>query len=267
MGESLLDLLDARDGIVCAVGAGGKKTVLQHLVAQHPGRVALTATVFTTHFPDDLGCESAIDAAERLAGRVATLDAAAKVAYACPSDKPGRYAGVPPALIERIHRERGFDATYVKADGARMRWIKAPADDEPLLPDACTTIVAVVSARAIGEPLDSRVAHRIDRIAAITGLEEGRTIEPGHVARLIVHPDGLARARGGRRFVPLINMVDDERHAELARQVAAIALDLEPALERVVLACLKDRGNPLVTVVRRHAAAVTSPVAGPTIRE
>lgn len=269
MGESLLDLLDlldARDGIVCAVGAGGKKTVLQHLMARHPGRVALTATVFTTHFPEDLGCETAIDAAERLPERVAALDAAAKVAYACPSDKPGRYAGVPPEVIERIHRERGFDATFVKADGARMRWIKAPGDDEPLLPHACTTIIAVVSARAIGEPLDSRVAHRIDRISAITGLEEGRTIEPEHVARLIVHPDGLARARTGRRFVSLINMVDDERRGALARQVAGIALDLEPALERVVLACLKDREDPLITVIRRDAAAVTSPGAAPTIR-
>lgn len=265
MGESLLDLLDARDGIVCAVGAGGKKTVLQHLVARHPGRVALTATVFTTHFPEHLGCETAIDEAERLPERIAALDAA-KVAYACPSDKPGRYAGVPPAMIERIHRESGFDATFVKADGARMRWIKAPGDDEPLLPAACTTIIAVVSARAIGELLDSRVAHRIDRITAIAGLEEGRTIEPEHVARVIVHPDGLARARTGRRFVPLINMVDDERRATLARQAAVIALDLEPALERVVLACLKGREHPLITVIRRDAAAVTFPGAGPTIR-
>lgn len=253
MDESLLDLLDARDGIVCAVGAGGKKTVLQHLLARHPGRAALTATVFTTHFPEDLGCELAIDAAERLPAGVAALDAA-KVAYACPSDKPGRYAGVPPTVIERIHRERGFDATFVKADGARMRWIKAPEDDEPMLPDACTTIIAVVSARAIGEPLDSRVAHRIDRISALTGLAEGRRIEPMHVARIIVHPDGLARARDGRRFVPLINMVDDDARAALAREVAEIALDLEPSLERVVLASLKDRGNPLVTVVRRQAA-------------
>ena len=47
-GESLLDLLGARSGIVCAVGAGGKKTVLQHLAAAHPGRVAMTATGVTT---------------------------------------------------------------------------------------------------------------------------------------------------------------------------------------------------------------------------
>lgn len=266
MGESLLDLLDARDGIVCAVGAGGKKTVLQHLAARHPGRVALTATVFTTHFPEELGFATAIDSADRLPDRVAALDAMAKVAFACPSDKPGRYAGVPPAVIERIHREQRFAATYVKADGARMRWIKAPAPDEPALPDACTTIIAVVSARAIGEPLDARVAHRIERVSGITGLAEQQAIEPEHVARLIVHPDGLARDRAGRRFVPLINMVDDERRAALAKQAAEIALDLDPALERVVLACLTGRADPVVAVVRRRGAAVTSPGAGPTIR-
>ncbi len=251
MGESLLDLLDAREGIVCAVGAGGKKTVLQHLAARHPSRVALTATVFTAHFPEELGFVTAIDHPERLPARIASLDAAAKVAYACPSDKPGRYAGVPCDVIERTHREQRFAATYVKADGARMRWIKAPEDDEPALPGGCTTIVAVVSARAIGAPLDSRVAHRIGRITRVTGLAEHGTIEPAHLARLIVHPEGLRKASAGRRFVPLINMVDDAERAALARAAAEMALDLDPALERVVLACLRRHDAPVVAVVRR----------------
>lgn len=254
MADLLLDLLDARDGIVCAVGAGGKKTVLQHLAARHPQRVALTATVYTTHFPPELGFAIAVDEPARLPERVAALDGGVKVAYACPSDKPGRYAGVPAATIERIHREQRYAATYVKADGARMRWIKAPEDDEPALPEACTTIIAVVSARAIGEALGPRVAHRIDRIRDITGLAEGDVIEPGHVARLLVHPQGLARARTGRRFVPVINMVDDERRAALARRVAVMALELDPALDRVVLTCLDRDDDPVVDVVRRRAA-------------
>ena len=249
--ESLLDLLEARTGIVCAVGAGGKKSVLQHLAALHPGRVALTATVPMTHFPDRLGFALAIDDAERLPVRVAALDAGSSVAYACPSDKPGRHAGVAGEIIERIHREQGFEATYVKADGARMRWIKAPDEDEPVLPPGCEAIVAVVSALAIGQPLDSRVAHRIEQVRCVTGLREGERIAPEHVGRLIASPEGLHKCASGRRLVPLINMVDDPERADLAREAARTALRLNASIERVVLACLNREDDPVVEVVRR----------------
>ena len=248
--DSLLDLLDARSGIVCAVGAGGKKSVLQHLAAGHPGRVALTATVVTTHFPEALGFDVAVAADAALPASVAALDRERGAAYACPSDKPGRYAGVPPAVIERIHREQGFAATFVKADGARMRWIKAPADDEPVLPAGCSRIIAVVSALAIGEPLGPRAAHRLDQLRAITGLALDETIAPIHIARLIASPAGLRKGAGERRVMPLINMVDDARREALARDAAEAALDLDPSIGQVILACLRRRDDPVVAVVR-----------------
>lgn len=250
-GESLFELLDARSGIVCAVGAGGKKSVLGWLATHHAGRVALTASVVTTHFPDELGFDVAIDEADRLAARIATLDVAGNLAYACPSDKPGRHAGVPCEVIEQIHHAGGFAATYVKADGARMRWLKAPAPDEPVLPAACRSVIAVVSARAIGEPFDSRVAHRLDEVARITGLAPGERITPLHVGRLIAHPDGPCRTATGRRGVPLINMVDDATRESLAREAGRAALDLDPAIPQVVLACLRHATDPVVAVLRR----------------
>ena len=64
--DSLLDLLEARSGIVCAVGAGGKKSLLQHLATTHPGRVAITATVFTTYSQEHIGFAVAIDEDARL---------------------------------------------------------------------------------------------------------------------------------------------------------------------------------------------------------
>ncbi len=53
--DQLLDLFHARSGIICAVGAGGKKSILYHLLRTHPGRTAFAATVFTRTFPGDLG--------------------------------------------------------------------------------------------------------------------------------------------------------------------------------------------------------------------
>lgn len=248
---SLLDLLDARGGIVCAIGAGGKKSVLHHLARLHPGRVAVTATVVTPHFPPELGFDTAVAAEAELFDCVAALGMSRQVAYASPSEKPNRHAGVDPALVERIHRHQGFDATYVKADGARMRWIKAPEADDVVLPDSCHTVIAVVSARALGEPLGQRVAHRIERLREVMGVETGEVIAPAHIGRLLASPDGLRRGVGQRRIVPLINMVDDPAREALAREAAEIALALEPSLEQVVLTCLQRPARPVVAVVCR----------------
>ena len=250
-GDSLLDLLEARSGVVCAVGAGGKKSLLRRLAAEHPGRVALTGTVFITHIPDDAGFAIAVAEDAGLPGAVARVGAAPRVAYACPSDKPDRWAGVSPATIERIHREGGFAATYVKADGARMRWVKAPDDDEPALPACCTTVLPVVSALAIGEPLSSRVAHRVERIEQVLGLREGEIITPAHLGRLVASPLGVLKLTETRRVVPVINMVDDARREAGAREAAAMALDLCERIDRVVLLCLARTDDPVVGVVRR----------------
>lgn len=247
----LLDLLEAREGVVCAVGAGGKKSLLGHLATAHPGRVAITATVFTTYVHEHLGFAVAIEQDADLPAAVARLDPTRSVVYACPGDKAGRRAGVRPATIERIHREGRFVATYVKADGARMRLVKAPADDEPALPEFATTVVPILSARAIGEPLSARVAHRVERIGQVAGLRENDTIEPAHVGRLLASPHGLMKATEGRRVVPVINMVDDAKREAQAREAAEHALALCPRIDRVVLACLARADAPVVDVVRR----------------
>jgi hypothetical protein len=111
--DSLLDLLDARTGVVCAVGAGGKKSLLKHLATSHPGRVAITATVFTTYFQEHLGFAVAIDEDARLPAIVADLDPMRSVAYACPGDKPGRRAG------DRAASSRVWICGYLRQGGRR----------------------------------------------------------------------------------------------------------------------------------------------------
>jgi probable selenium-dependent hydroxylase accessory protein YqeC len=247
----LLDLLEARDGVVCAVGAGGKKSLLRHLATTHPGRVAITATVFTTYFQEHLGFAVAVDEDENLPAVVAALDRHASVAYACPGSKPGRRAGVSPATLERIHREGRFEATYVKADGARMRLVKAPAADEPAIPASATLVIPVLSAHALGEPLGPNVAHRVDRVAEVAQTQEGAPITPEHLGRLLGSAQGLLKSTEGRRVVPVINMVDDALLEAQAREAAFVALDLTDRFDRVVLVSLARPADPVVTVVQR----------------
>ncbi len=246
---SLIDALDVREGVICVVGAGGKKSVIFQLAREHPGRVALTATVHTTVFPDDLGLQRIIDDDANLEAQVAGADRDRSVAYACPSSKPGRHAGAMPATIRAIHDAGGFAATLVKADGARMRWIKAPGSDEPILVPGVDTVIPVVSARAIGETLSERVAHRVDRVAAVTGIAPGEVLTSEAVGRLLASDQGSLHCTAGARVAPVINMVDNDDKEQRARAAASAAIAMTSRFDRVVLCSLRRPGAPIVAVV------------------
>ncbi len=255
--EAWLDLLGARCGIVCAVGAGGKKSVLQRLAVLHPGPLALTATVLTPRLPAQLPVVQVVAEEPMLLERVRAAAARhPKVAYFAPSLKRERFAGVSPARVAEIHRAAGFTLTLVKADGARMRWIKCPAEDEPRIPAGTTTVIALLSARAIGEPLSERVAHRLDRIEAVSGAKRGEPLTPERVARLMASEEGLLKGAGSAQVVPVINMVDDARREALARRTAEAALALTRRFDRVLL-CRLRADSPLVGVVTRGRAGAS----------
>jgi probable selenium-dependent hydroxylase accessory protein YqeC len=247
----LVDLLDAREGIVCVVGAGGKKSLIHALARGHGGHVALTATVHTTEFPPDLPVERIIDEEAALPGRIAGVPPGRSVAYACPSGKPGRYAGVSAATIRAIHEQEGFDATFVKADGARMRRVKAPAPDEPLIVPGSATVVPVVSIRAVGAPLTEQVAHRVERLEAVTGLPRGAILTPEALGRLLASGQGALQGTDGIRVVPVINMVENRQQEELARATAAAALAMTSSFDCVLLCRLLPGSESVISVVNR----------------
>ena len=236
----LAELLRATNGVVCAVGAGGKKSLLYHLARTLPGKIGFTATVQMARFPPDIGAQIVAP----LEGLRQQVERAAKddrvVAFAQASNKPDRLSGLPPDMIDDLRRTCGFDIMLVKADGARMRLMKAPRAGEPVLPATTKTIVPIVSARIIGRQLTEEVAHRLDHITAITGLRRGDTIGPGHLSRLLASPAGALQSTGNAIVSPVINMADTRDIADAARLAAAAALQATDRFDRVVLTSLRD---------------------------
>jgi probable selenium-dependent hydroxylase accessory protein YqeC len=132
-----------------------------------------------------------------------------------------------------------------------MRWIKAPKSGEPAtVPDA-DVIIPVVSARAIGEPLNERVAHRLEQVEAVTGITRGKPLTPEAVGRLLASEEGALRGSAGARVAPVINMVDNDQQEELARAAGMAAIAMTSRFDRVVLCCLQRPSGPVVTVVTR----------------
>jgi probable selenium-dependent hydroxylase accessory protein YqeC len=248
----LLDLLAAHRGLICVIGAGGKKTTLYRLVEAHlaagSSRIGLTCTVAMAPPPPSLG-KPLIAGTPDLVRELARRGREGPVqVYAQPSSKPGRIGGVPPDILARLHADGGFDVTLTKADGARMRWIKAPAEGEPVLPPDATTVLPLVSARIFGQPLSDAVAHRPERVAAITGAKLGEPLWPVHVARLLTSEQGALRSVGRATVVPIINMVDDQGRRAAARAAARQALARSDRLARVILARMVA-ADPVVEVI------------------
>ncbi len=247
--SALATALGMPRGIVCAVGAGGKKSLLYHLAAALPGRIGLTATVQMAVFPADLDAARIVATSPELEQSVPAAAATSRiVAYARSSPKPDRLAGVPPELVEKLHERAEFDVTLVKADGARMRLMKAPKPDEPVLPTTTSMVVPIVSARVIGQPLSDKIAHRIDRISAVTDLQAGDIVGPDHLARLLTNPAGALQGAGQVPLVPVINMVDTPELAQKAREAARAALQSTRRFDRVVLTSLRA-SPPQVQVI------------------
>lgn len=248
--SDLIEILAAGTGVVCLVGAGGKKSTIYRIVSRSRRRVAVTATVHTPPFRKRLAAETLVAPGGELKARVAGASDSRVVAYACPSDKKARLAGVEPGLVTAIHETCGFDVTLVKADGARLRRIKAPGLHEPAVPPRFATLIPLVSVRAVGEPLDQIVAHRPEVVAELTGAGPGQRITADHVARLLAHPQGgLKHADRAGSVVPVINMVDTDEQKYTARLIADQILQRAAGLDRVVLARM-IADDPVVEVIR-----------------
>lgn len=137
--------------------------------------------------------------------------------------------------ITRLGETDSADVVLVKADGARSRPLKAPNEREPRIPAGTDAVVPVVSASAVGKPLESETVHRPERVAALTGFLSGEEIRPVDVANVLASEEGgRKRVPEGATVVPLINMVDDELervNREIGRDVLA-----RTDVPRVVLA-------------------------------
>jgi len=233
------------------VGAGGKKTILYRIANAHPGHVGLTSTVFMAPFPRDLDAHRIISDEENFIDQVIEASKTQRVvAFAHHSSKKARMGGLAGGEFRSIREQAGFDVLLVKADGARMRAIKAPTEREPNLPENTTTVLGIVSAKVLGERLSEVIAHRIECVKRVTGLSEGDVIKAEHVARLITSKQGLLKGVGDATLIPVINAVDDDRYRIEAERAAQLALDMNAQIPRIVLSSML-REDPIVGIVTR----------------
>lgn len=231
---ALLDALAIKpDDVVAIVGAGGKTTLAFRLVqaALARGERAIFSTTTQIWRPaasafDRIVATAQADGLRDDAGwrSAAVIDTLA-VSDGTPIDgatMPTVRTKVGGADLGSIERLRGAALLVIEADGARGLRIKAPGLNEPQIPPFATVVCVVASLAAIGRPLDDRIAHRVDRVAALTRTMPGSMITPTLIETLLTHPDGGLRGipEGARRIAVLSH--SGEAPAEAAGLIEAL---------------------------------------------
>jgi len=168
------------------------------------------------------------------------------------------------ALRWRTHAEGALLA--LEADGARGRWIKAPAEHEPVLPFWVDVVAPVTGLEVIGAPLDSRVAHRPELVSQVLGIAAGEPLTAEHVAAL------LSSGAGGLKGIPpgsevraVLNGAEVEAEVAIAEEVAARTLGTERV--RAVLMCALGSEDPVRRVAGRIAGIVLAAGAGRRLQQ
>ena len=126
----------------------------------------------------------------------------------------------------------------VEADGSRQRPLKAPAEDEPVIPDFVETVVLVAGLSGLGEPITDESVHRQEIFSRLSGLGLGEVITPDALVRVLTHPaGGLKNIPVQARRVVLLNQADTP---ELQSIGGKMAQDLLATFDAVLVGALEQ---------------------------
>lgn len=212
--ENGFPFLTEKGHIVSLVGGGGKTTLMYAMAAHCARKNWRVLVTTTTHIMRPSGAVWAQTDAELF--RLWEHGSYAVAGTAAPG---GKLIAPPQKQLE--HWMQLADIVLIEADGSRRMPCKAPAAHEPVLLPQCDTVLAVAGLSALRHPL-REVCFRAELAAELLCVPQDAQLTPELLAKLLVSESGGKKAVGERSFYAVLNQVDTEEQAVLARQTADI---------------------------------------------
>ena len=241
--------------MISLVGAGGKTTLMFRLAKDLYLQGKKVVTTTTTKILEPASGETvflfiAPDEEEIKQFVRSHLDEYEHVTIASQRLGSGKLKGVSPTLVNEIWNSDGADFLIVEADGAAGRPVKAPREQEPVIPLETTLVVAILGVDGVGAELNDENVFQADRISKMTGIPIGGRMTAEALAILMTHPEGIFKgAPSSSRVVAFLNKVDIPDGVTRAKRIAQkIFKGKHHPIERVVLGQLRNE-PPVVEVI------------------
>jgi probable selenium-dependent hydroxylase accessory protein YqeC len=241
--------------MVSLVGAGGKTTLMFRLAKELflSGKKVVTTT--TTKILEPLPGETGslfidLDEAKIKDFVWRHLDQYHHVTIALERLGSGKLRGVSPNLLDALWSSDEVDTIIIEADGAAGRPVKAPRENEPVIPVSTTLVVAILGVDGMEMELNEDHVFQPARVSSLTGIPIGERLTDEAMAILMTHPEGIFKGTPtSSRVVAFLNKVDVTDGLAKARRIARKILDKKhPQIERIVLAQLKNE-PPVAEVI------------------
>lgn len=251
-----------RGDVVAFTGAGGKTSAMLQLgyeLAADGWRVlATTTTRISAQELEFFPCvvqwnPTLLNEKYRL---IELLDANQFV-FVYQTVKDGKAIGIDPTITRLLIDSVNSDVLLIEADGSRRLPLKAPYENEPVIPKDTTLSVPVAGLDAIDKDFNENQVYNIQPIIDRYGFGYDMSIVPAWLAQIVRDKDfGLKGIPDTSRVMVLLNKTTTNAMSlNPARKTARMILQ-EHQVDGVVIGAVKNRNNPVLEVQKRVGAIV-----------
>ncbi len=254
--DSLAEALGIKPrDVISLVGAGGKTTLMFRLARELLLRGMKVVTTTTTKIAEPNLGETRSLFVDPDEGKVKDfvrrhLNQYTHITVARERLESKKLKGISQDLVNELWRLHGIDAIIVEADGAAGRPVKAPRENEPVIPTTTSLVVAILGTDGMGKELNGENVFQPERVSKITGIPVGGRLTDEAMAILMTHSEGIFRgAPSSSKVVAFLNKVDLPGGVAKAKNIAQKVLDKKHRkIEKIILGQLKSE-PPVVEVI------------------
>jgi probable selenium-dependent hydroxylase accessory protein YqeC len=230
----LKNYLNIRENdIITFVGAGGKTTTINKLAEEYKNNLIVTTTTHFFPFDSFEHEEIIIENEEKLDFYLEKIKYKASesiVVVGRGKKSSGKITGILPIWLDILKDELPDSNFLVEGDGAKGKYIKAPANHEPVIPDKTDIIAVVLGLSNFGEKISEKNSFRINELS---DLVEGEYIDENLIIKILTSEKSYGFYKNKcRNYIPILTQIDENNY-NYAKNIANILILKE--IDKVVL--------------------------------
>lgn len=210
-------VLDIKVGsTVAIVGAGGKSTLMYTLAEEfRKDYKCLVTTTTKVYVPNKEKYDFMAVGAEEF-NEIKKNSNNGIYVYGNLINKEDKLMGVTPKELD--YNVYNFQYVFIEADGSKRKPIKGWKDTEPVICNATTHTIGIISIESIGKEINEDNVHRVKEFLSITNTAENNIISEDNIVSMIFNPKGLFKNSRGERIL-FINKVESKQQWLVAEQL------------------------------------------------